>query len=366
MNVYVLGLASHPPTVEESGLRLEEMAYHTSRAALDAAGVSRRQLDSLTIGACDELDGRPISSMLMTAPAGGYGLDEIKVTNSGMSALGLAYARLLSGQSQLGLVASWCKSSKIDPKLVMRLRAEPFFSRPIGIGENVADALFAQAAGAEFSIDEAEVNHRTVAAYQRAALNPRAIGHPVPTIDVLRASSYEAIPIREAHRAPLTDGAVSLVLASSTFVDRNPDCSPLARLSSVAWSTGSFRLDRERLIGMQPARTAWSSALRHAGLSRASDLDVVELDTPTAFHEAAYVRAFGIEREEALSPSGGAFAHNPSFCAGLIGFVEATLQVSGQAGPIQVQGARRAAAHGGFGRAHQGHVVAVLEAVANG
>ena len=65
----MVGVATHRPALAERGLRLEEMAYATARAALDDAGVARGQLDSLTIGACDELDGRPISSMLMSAPA---------------------------------------------------------------------------------------------------------------------------------------------------------------------------------------------------------------------------------------------------------------------------------------------------------
>ena len=92
-DMYVIGLASHAPSVCEDGLRLEEIVYRTTRASLEDARVSRRQLDSVTLGACDELDGRPISSMLLTAPAGGYQTDEIKVTDSGASALCLAYSR---------------------------------------------------------------------------------------------------------------------------------------------------------------------------------------------------------------------------------------------------------------------------------
>ena len=46
MSVYVVGVALHPPADNVAHLRLEEMAYHTVPAALDAAGVSRRQLDS--------------------------------------------------------------------------------------------------------------------------------------------------------------------------------------------------------------------------------------------------------------------------------------------------------------------------------
>src|SRR4029450_5013927 len=179
MSVYVLGVAMHPPSRAERSLRLEEMAYRTSHAALADAGVERKQLDSITIGACDEMDGRPISSMLMSAPAGGYGTDEIKVTDSGASALCLAYARFLAGESQLGLVMSWGKSWKTDVEAVMRLRGDPFYTRPLGIGAAISDALFAQAVGEEFGVTEEEATRRVVNAYARAAKNPRGMAHPV-------------------------------------------------------------------------------------------------------------------------------------------------------------------------------------------
>src|SRR5438309_1828192 len=82
-----------------------------------------------------------------SAPAGGYGTDEIKVTDSGLLALCLAYARFIAGESDLGLVMSWCKSSKTDVEAVMRLRGDPFFMRPLGINAAIGDALFAQAVG---------------------------------------------------------------------------------------------------------------------------------------------------------------------------------------------------------------------------
>ncbi|HEV8096554.1 MAG TPA: thiolase family protein [Burkholderiales bacterium] len=361
MSVYVLGVAMHPASLSESRLRLEEMAYHTVHAALDAAGVTRRQLDSLTLGACDELDGRPISSMLMSAPAGGYGTDEIKVTDSGASALCLAYARFLAEESQLGLVVSWCKSSKTDVEAVMRLRGDPFYTRPLGIGATISDALFAQAVTEEFGITEEEATRRVVDGYARAAKNPRGIGHPIPTVESVVRSAFDAVPLRSAQRAPLTDGAVALVLASDKFLKANPGCKPLARVAGVGWASDSYRLDSARLRSMNSARVAWCTALQQAGLSGAADLDVVELESQTGYHEAAYVRAFGLEREEALSPSGGPFAQNPIFCTGLVNAAEAVLQVAGQAGAVQRTNVRRAAAHGCHGYAQQGNVVIVFE-----
>jgi len=304
--------------------------------------------------------------MLMSAPAGAYNIDEIKVTDSGASALCLAYARFLSGESELGMVVSWCKSSKTNPESVMLLRGDPFYTRPLGVGTAVSDALFAQAVGEEYGVTEQEVNERVVSAFRKAAGNERGMRHPVPDEASLVASPLDATPLRAAQRAPYTDGAAALVLATDTFLDANPECHPLARLSGVGWASDSYRLEAKRLRAMNSARAAWQTALSRAGLKDADDLDVIELDSQTGYHEAAYVRAFGIKKQDAVSPSGGPFAQNPYFCTGLVNAVEAVLQVSNQAGAVQRDGVRRAAAHGCHGCAQQGNVVMVFEAAQRG
>lgn len=362
MTVHVLGLAIHPPAVRADGLRLEELVYHTARAALDDAGVTRGQLDSVTLGACDELDGRSISSMLMAMPAGAYLTDEIKVTDSGASALCLATARLMTGDFGLGMVASWCKSSKTDVEAVMRLRGEPFFTRPFGLNMALSDALFAQAVAERFGITAEEAAGRVVASYGRAARNPRGLRRPVPSVAEIAASPFEATPLRRGHRAPLTDGAVCLVLASDAWLRRNKSRRPLARVAGVGWATDSYRLGQARLRDMNSARTAWAAALRQAGLESPAALGAVEIEAQTGWHEAAYVRAFGLPDHVAVSPSGGPFAQNPLFCTGLVGAAEAVLQVAGRAGPVQVDGVRWTAAHSCHGYAQQGNVVMVFEA----
>ena len=362
MNVYVLGVATHPPAQRIGHLRLEEMVYHTSRAALDHAGVSRGEIDNVTLGACDELDGRSISSMLLSAPAGAYLKDEIKVTDSGATALCLAAARIASGDFHLGLVASWCKSSKTDVESVMRFRADPFYTRPFGVNMAITDALFAQAMADEFAITDEEVARRVVRAYERAAANPRGMRHEVPTEAQIAESDLIATPLRSGHRAPFTDGAVAMILASDTWLRAHPRARPLARLAGLGWATDGYQLGRERLRGMRSARLAWAMAMRHAQVSDADALDLVELDSQTGHHEAACVRAFGLTARTALSPSGGPFAQNPFFCSGLINAAEAVLQVAGDAGQVQVAGARRAAAQACHGFALQGSVVMIFEA----
>jgi acetyl-CoA acetyltransferase len=338
------------------------MAFATSRLALEHAKVTRRQLDSLTLGASDELDGRPISSMLMAAPAGGLLTDEVRITDSAATAFCLAHARVKSGLSQLGLVASWCKSSKIDSRNVQLFRDDPFFMRPLGIDQIVADALYAQAIRSAYEIEEDEVISRVVAAHRRAAENPRGVSKVLPTEAEIRDAPYDAIPVKRSHRAQETDGAVALILASSRFLAANPDCRPIARVTGVGWTTDSYQLSADRLSGMNSARMAFSMALQAAGLQGASEIDVFELETPTGWYEAGLARALRIEGNQPISPSGGAFAQYPSFCAGLVNVAEAVLQVEGSAGSVQCKNVRRAMAHSGHGLAQQGSVSIILEA----
>ena len=116
MDVYVIGYACHPPAEKVLTKRLEEMVYDTSAQALRAAAIERGELDHITIAACDELDGRSISNMLMVAPAGGYLKDELRVTDSAMVGLHLAAMRIASGRYHLGLLASWTKARRRPSK----------------------------------------------------------------------------------------------------------------------------------------------------------------------------------------------------------------------------------------------------------
>lgn len=362
MSAHIIGIALHPAADRVLDRRLEEMVYHTAVAALADACVSRGQLDSVTLGACDELDGRSISSMLMAMPAGAYLTDEIKVTDSGASALCLATARLMAEECELGMVASWCKSSKTDVAAIMRLRGDPFYTRPLGLDMAMADGLFAQGVSEEFGIAEDEVNGRVTAGINRAARNPRGLQRAVPQPGAIAASPYVATPLRDAQRAPLSDGAVCLVVASERWLRRHPGHRSLARIAGVGMATDSYRLDRDRLRSLRSARRAWRDAAAMAGIAGPDDVQLMEIEAQTGWHEAAYVRAFGLdESRTAISPSGGPFAQNPLFCTGLIGAAEAALQIAGRAGPVQVSNVRRAAAHSCHGYAQQGNVVMIFE-----
>ena len=144
---------------------------------------------------------------------------------------------------------------------------------------------------------------------------------------------------------------------------KHPGHKPLAQLAGVGWATDSYRLDRERLRSMRSARVAFAKACEMAGVGSVADIDAIELESQTGYHEAAYVRALGLSAHTQISPSGGAYAQNPLFCTGLVCAAEAVLQVSGQAGPVQCGSVRRAVAHSSHGYAQQGNVFMIFDQV---
>lgn len=361
MDVYVMGVAIHPAAQAIGDLRLEEMAYATARAALDNAGVERREIDHVTLAASDEIDARGITSMLLAAPAGAYLKDEMRVTDSGLTGLQLGAMRVASGDLQLGLVVSWNQSSVGPLEDIGRMRAEPFFLRPIGINFAIADALFANAMAQRHGLGEAAVAERVGVRMAAAATNPRAVKRKASTPAEIAASPLLAHPLRLGHRAPITDGAVAMVLASGDWVRAHPKARPLARIAALAAQVDRYQLDAERLSGLKIFNDTLRDVLQRSGLSSIDEFDVVELEAQSAWVDAALVDAMQAGARVSISPSGGAWAQNPYFCTGLVNAAEAVLQVSGQAGAHQVKGARRALAHGSSGFAQQAHGFVAME-----
>lgn len=363
MDTYILGLAMHPASAYVADKRLEEMVFDTAKAALDNAGIDRQELDHITIAASDELDGRSISSMLLAAPAGGYLKDEIKTTDSGLIGLCLEALRIESGRFHLGLVSSWNKTSKAQFEDVMRMRCEPFYTRPIGLNMSIADGLFAQSVSHCYGISESDVNVAVQASYRRARENERGMRATVPSLGEIAASPYVSVPLRKLQQAPVTDGGVSMVVCSSTWLSKHPDRTPMARLSGLAWRIDDYQLGAKRLSALQGFTETFGKAVSMGGLRDLNELDLVELDSQTAFHDVVYRNVLDLPDTCQVSPSGGPFAQNPYFCTGLVNAAEAVLQVAGRAGAVQVDGAKRAAAHGCHGFAQQGNAVAIFEGV---
>ncbi|MEY4711699.1 MAG: hypothetical protein RIS88_1149 [Pseudomonadota bacterium] len=361
---YVLGVALSPSALAVRDRRNEELAFETVRQALARAGVRREEIDAVTLATSDEMDGRSISSMLMAAPSGSYLKDELRVTDSGLTGLVMGAMRIGSGRFHLGIVVSWSQTSQIDVDALTRMRAEPFVLRPIGLNGPIADGLQAGAQQRRLGLTDHDVAKRVVERQQQARRNPRGLRLAPEAVEAVADSEVLAWPLRRGHAARASDGCVAFVIASGDWLRRHPGHRPMARLSGMAWGIDRYALDADRLGAGTLFSDTLADALRRSGRPADAGIDVLELEAQNAWQDLAMAGdAARSRRIGAISPSGGTWAQNPLFCTGLVNAAEAVLQVSAEAGEVQVPNARFAVAHGSHGFAQQGHTFITFEQV---
>lgn len=376
-SVAIIGVSRTSDGPRIRNLRLEELVFQTARAALDDAGVLREELDHVVLGACDELDGRSISSMLMAAPAGAYLKDEIKVTDSGMHAFHLGYMRICCGLFHLGLVISWAKNSESPFENVMSMRLDPFIYRGVGLNHTTTTALMAATYLHQSGAPEDAAARVVVKNRRHGCLNPSADIRDPLTVEEVLASEWIAHPVRSLEMAPLTDGAVAFVLASPEAIrSRHLRRDPIW-IKGIGWSTDSYYLGQRDLGYNMSLERAARQAFRQAGVRDVKQIDVFELEDQSGYHELLAYEALGlcdrgrahelvgsgatdVDGRHPVNPSGGATCSNPFFCTGLVRVAEAYLQVSGRANGYQVPNVRTALAQGTNGFANQGSSVIIL------
>jgi acetyl-CoA C-acetyltransferase len=183
-----------------------------------------------------------------------------------------------------------------------------------------------------------------------------------------------ADPIRELHAYPVTDWAVGLLLCCEERAHEFTD--------NPVWITGfgscmdSYFLGDRDLTANFALKQAASRAYQIAGIKDPkSAFDVVELNDSYAYQLPMWAEGIGLVdagsagqwidnggmEANHVNTSGGMLNGNPIMLGGLARALEAVHQLQGDAGDRQVEGAKRALAHGTTGAAGQHHAVLILE-----
>lgn len=329
-------------------MSLEELVFRAAAEALDDGGISRDEVDSLSLAASDQLDGRAISSMLLAAPAGGYLVDEIRCTEDGALALGMAAQRIRSEVSDWALAVSWTKSTESPILAALGVNAEPLFTRPAGLHPLAMEALEVQ----RFLHDAGVAADR----FDELAARRRELGGRSADGD---AEAPLALPIRSTHVPPQDDVAVAVLLTShprrvrlTSFAHGVEDPAPLARIGTPG------AMLREK------AAQVYASA----GLSDPKGCRIVETTDRHVFRLAMNVAGLGLsDAGDAadrllvgdlahVNEDGGLWRRNPVLAAGLDVTVRAYQRLRDPGD--------EAICHSSFGMAGNGQAVWVMKAVA--
>jgi acetyl-CoA C-acetyltransferase len=217
--------------------------------------------------------------------------------------------------------------------------------------------------------------------YIRRSGAPRHIGHLVAVKDRLNALknpyahlrikdiSLEMVekspmlwdPIRYLDTCPSSDGAVAMILTNAACAERSP--------KPPAWiHGGAMRSEPVMFAGRDQVNPRAGKECARAVYDQARitnprrELDAAEIYVPFSWFEPMWLENLGfcdegegwkltesgvtaLDGDLPINPSGGVMATNPIGASGMLRFAEAALQVRGQAGEHQIEGAKRALGH---------------------
>ena len=358
VRVAIIGVGGSRPSPARNEVSLQELIFEGATNALADAGVTRTDLDSVVLSASDLIDGRGIASMASAAAAGAYMKHETRTTNDGIYALALAALEIWAGRSRTVLVMCWNKMSETHWDMISPTQFEPFYERPLGMNDQLAQGL----AATSMLLERPEAAAAAAMATARNLLNAGR--------DAVEEAAY-----RPAH----ADGAFGMVLTDCETAAQIG--SPFAVLDDISWGAGAALANRATVHDGGLADVA-ARAYLTSGLSRLEDIDLIELSARWGHEEVSIldglVKPLGgdaisliedgstcREGQLPVNPSGGFGGPYLLQAAGLVAVGNVVRQLTGRAGRHQLRGVRRGVAHGQSGPAAQGNVVAVLSAGGN-
>ena len=371
-------VGSHQTAYESAkrGSFMAELAREAAAGALENAGLTIGDIDTLIDCSCDMIDGRSISSVFSVEACGGFMKEESKVEDDGAFAIYYALMRLLTGTYKTALVVSYSKTSESEPHYYTGTQCEPFYMKPLGLDALSVSALQADTYMAKHGITREQAARVAVKNRKNAKSNPVAQLKLDLTVDEVLSSEMLASPITRLDSCPTSDGAAAVVLAVEGVAEKITDRP--AWITGIGYSSDRYYPGHRDLTELAACRKAAENAYKMAGIKDPlKELDVAEITEICSYHELMLYEALGfckpgeggklvdsgeteITGSLPVNPSGGCISSNPWLVTGVNRVAEAAMQVAGTAGDHQVKGAKLALAHGAAGMALQTNAVYIL------
>jgi acetyl-CoA C-acetyltransferase len=197
---------------------------------------------------------------------------------------------------------------------------------------------------------------------RNALKNPYAHLHETDiTFDSIRESVMLWDPIRYAETCPSSDGACALVLTSEAAAASAPR--PPAWVHATAMrSEPTMSADRDPVLPRASEQCAQALYAQAGITDPRREIDCAEIYVPFSWFEPMWLESLGfagegegwklvedgvtaLDGDMPVNRSGGVLSSNPIGASGMLRFAEAAMQVRGQAGEHQIDGARRALGH---------------------
>jgi acetyl-CoA C-acetyltransferase len=371
----IVGLAQTKYEKRKKDQIFADMVFDVTRAALDDAGLTIKDIDNVVTVSNDFYDGRTISGMAVGDACGAE--DKNISTVSGDGSFGAFYGlmRVLSGYKATLVVAHY-KGSEGNVNITTNGMFDPIFHRHLGLDAISSAALQANAYMTRYGISEEDIAKVSVKNHGNAKNNPYAqLPLDITVADVLKSRKI-AEPLKLLDCCPNSDGAAAIIIVNEAMAGsckKKP-----VWIKGVSHCCEEYFLGDRDLANPVALQAAAKRAYEMAGITNPlEEISVAEVLEPFSYMEPLWLEGLGICQpgeggklidkgitvmggKLPVNPSGGALAANPILVAGLARLIEASLQVRGEAGSRQVKNVNNALAHGFNGPCGQSHCVWIV------
>ena len=360
----IVGIGQTKHASKRDDVSLAGLVREAALRALDDAGLGLGDIDAVVIGkAPDMFEGVMMPELYLADALGAVGKPMMRVHTAGSvgGSTAIVAAHLVqAGIHQRVLTVAFEKQSESDA--MWALSPKYPFQPPLlaGAGGYFAPIIrsYIRRSGAP-----ADVGLRVAVKDRLNALkNPYAhLSLPDISLESVEKSPMLWDPIRYLETCPSSDGACAMVLASDAAAKKAPHA-PAWVLGSSMRSEPNMFAGRDQ-VNPRAGRDCAADLYRQAGITDPRrQIDVAEIYVPFSWFEPMWLENLGfapegegwkmtVEGATALggdlpvNASGGVLSTNPIGASGMLRFAEAALQVRGQAGEHQVDGARVALGH---------------------
>jgi acetyl-CoA C-acetyltransferase len=363
-DVVIVGIGQ-TPVGEHWGLSLRSLAVKALRLALADAGGQLRP-ESVFIGnsLASALSHQSNLGSLVADMAGLRGAEGVSVEAggaSGGSAAHLAYQAVASGVVSVAAVVGVEKyTDLVGPKAESAIAhtLDYDYEAVPGLTQTAQAALLMQRYMYCYEAPRQGFAGFPIIAHANAVSNPNAIYRRALSLETYAKAEMVSEPLGMYDLAPYADGSAALIITRADLLPANFD-RPLVRFAGSSVVTDALALhDRPEPLAFQAAGFSVERACEQAGMPP-QDADFFELFDAYSIYSILSLEAAGLAprgegwrlaEDGRLSLKGGlpiaTFGGlkgrgNPIGATGVYQLVEAALQLRGQAGPNQVEGAQR-------------------------
>lgn len=346
-------------------LSYKELMYDAAVHAYEDAGIDpRRDVDTFVTVGEDYHAGISILDEYVPDQLGALQRPMQTIAGEGIQGLGAAVMQILTGQFDIAVVEGHSKASNIlTLPYILAFAMDPVFNRPLGAHPYYIAGMEMLRYLAETATTPEECAAVVAKNRGNALLNPLAGYGASLSIDDVLTSEPIAEPLTRLECAGHCDGSIVFVLAAGDTA--RVLCDDPIWIRGIGWANDTFWLESRPWGDARYARAAGEMAFRTAGIkSPVSEIDFAEIDDTFAYKELQHLEALGfcpagsagewtLEGGTALSgefpvnPSGGALGQGYLLDAtGLARVLEVVLQLRGEGGQRQIEGAEVGLAFG--------------------